>query len=62
MIKAGALICLTCCVEFIEVEVDFEVDGEIFRNIKVLRCPVCQDEQFTPQQQEDIEKRLEDQE
>jgi hypothetical protein len=61
-VKAGALICPTCCVEFIEVEVDFEVDGEIFHNIKVLRCPVCQDEQFTPQQQEQIEKQLRDQE
>jgi hypothetical protein len=57
-VKAGALICPTCCVELIETEADFEVDGEVLRNINVLRCPVCQEEQFSPQQQEVIEKRL----
>ena len=57
-VKAGALICPTCCVELIEAEADFEVDGEVLCNINVLRCPVCQEEQFSPQQQEAIEKRL----
>ena len=56
-LKAGALLCPVCCVEYIEVEVDFEVEGSILRNVKLLRCPVCQEEQFTPEQQEAIEKR-----
>jgi cytochrome c-type biogenesis protein CcmH/NrfF len=45
-------------VEFIEVEVDFEVDGAVLRNVKVLRCPICQEEQFTPEQQKAIAERL----
>ena len=57
-VKAGALLCPVCCVEYINFEVDFEVEGTIFRNIKVLRCPVCQDEQFTPEQQEVFEKQI----
>jgi len=57
-LKAGALLCPVCCVEYIEAEVDFEVDGEVLRNVKVVRCPVCQEEQFTQQQQDDIEARL----
>jgi hypothetical protein len=57
-LKAGALLCPVCCVEYIEVEVDFDVDGVILQNVKVLRCPVCQEEQFTQQQQEAIEQKL----
>ena len=57
-LKAGALLCPMCCVEFIEVEVDFDVDGVVLRNVKVLRCPICQEEQFTPKQQEALEERL----
>ena len=57
-VKAGALLCPICCIEYIEVEVDFDIGGEILRNVKVLRCPICQEEQFSPQQQEDIENRL----
>lgn len=58
VLKAGALLCPVCCVEFIEVEVDFDVDGVVLRNVKVFRCPVCQEEQFTPAQLEAIEERL----
>ncbi len=61
-INAGAIICPICCVELIEAEVDFEVDGVILHNVKVLRCPVCQEEQFTPQQQQAIEEQLRRQE
>ncbi len=57
-LKAGALLCPVCCVEYIEIEVDFDVDGTILNNIKLLKCPICQDEQFTPEQQKEIEKRL----
>jgi hypothetical protein len=57
-LKAGALLCPVCCVEYIEAEVDLEFNGEVLRNIKVLRCPVCQEEQFTQQQQDEIEARL----
>ncbi|MCW4009967.1 MAG: hypothetical protein NWF05_05040 [Candidatus Bathyarchaeota archaeon] len=57
-LKAGALLCPVCCVEYVEIEVDFELDGQILRDVKVLRCPICQDEQFTPQQQKAIEEQL----
>jgi hypothetical protein len=59
-IKAGALLCPVCCVPYIETEVDFEIDGIILHNIKVLQCPICQDEQFTPDQQQEIEKKLQE--
>jgi hypothetical protein len=58
ILKAGALLCPVCCVEFLEIEIDFEIDGVIVRDVKVLRCPVCQDEQFTPEQQKAIEEKL----
>ena len=58
VLKAGALICPTCCVEYIEVEFDFEFDGVILHDVKALKCPVCQEELFTPEQYEDIQKRL----
>ena len=56
--KAGALLCPVCCVEYIEVEVDFEVDNTILKNVKLLRCPACQEERFTPEQQADIEDQM----
>ncbi|MCW4017435.1 MAG: hypothetical protein NWF00_01925 [Candidatus Bathyarchaeota archaeon] len=61
-LKAGAIICPICCVELIEEEVDFEIDGAILHNVKLLRCPICQEEQFTPQQQQAIEEQLRRQE
>ncbi len=57
-VKAGALMCPVCCVEYVEVEVDFEYDGTILRNVKMLRCPSCEEELFTPEQQEAISERL----
>jgi hypothetical protein len=56
--KANALLCPTCCVEFEEVEFDFEVDGCILHNVKALRCPGCQQEAFSPEQQEAIRKQI----
>jgi hypothetical protein len=56
--KAEALLCPTCCVEYVEVEFDFEVDGTILSNVKALRCPACEEEVFTPQQVEEIMKRI----
>lgn len=56
--KAGALLCPTCCVEYVEVEFDFEVDDTILHNVKALRCPECDEEVFTPEQVEDIRKRI----
>jgi YgiT-type zinc finger domain-containing protein len=47
-----------CCVEFVEVEFDFEVDGVILQNVKALRCPTCEEEVFTPEQYEAIIKRI----
>ena len=56
--KAGALLCATCCVEYVEVKFDLEVDGVILHNVKALRCPGCEEEVFTPQQYEAIKKRI----
>jgi hypothetical protein len=58
VLKAGALLCPVCCVEFIEVEIDLEVEGALLQDVTALRCPVCQEEQFTPAQLEAIEERL----
>jgi hypothetical protein len=58
VMKAGALLCPTCCVEYVEVEFDFEVDGVMLHNVKALRCPECEEELFTPQQVEAIKKRI----
>jgi hypothetical protein len=59
-VKAGALLCPVCCVEYINLEVDFEVEGTFYKNIKLLKCPVCQDELFTPEQQEELEKQIQE--
>jgi hypothetical protein len=59
-IKAGALLCPVCCIAYIEMEADFEIDGTIIHNVKVLHCPICQDEQLAPQQQQEIEKKLQE--
>jgi autonomous glycyl radical cofactor GrcA len=56
--KASALLCPACCVEYVEVEFDFEVDGVILHNVKALRCPTCEEEVFTPEQYEAIRKRV----
>jgi hypothetical protein len=56
--KANAMLCPFCCVEYLEVEFDLEVDGEVLRDVKALRCPNCQDEQFAPQQIEEIHEAL----
>ena len=55
--KANALLCPTCCVEYVEVEFDLEVDGVVLHNVKALRCPACE-EVFTPEQYEAIRKRI----
>ncbi len=57
-LKAGALLCPVCCVECVEVEADFEFEGEVLRKIRVQRCPVCQEELFTPEQQEALLKHI----
>jgi len=55
--KAGALLCPTCCVEYVEVEFDFEVDGTVLPNVKALKCPQCEEEVFAPEHIEAIRKR-----
>jgi hypothetical protein len=55
--KANAILCSVCCVEYIEVEFDFELNGIVLHNVKALRCPTCREEVFTPEQVEDIRKR-----
>jgi hypothetical protein len=56
--KANALLCPTCCVEYVEVEFDFEIDGIILYDVKALRCPGCDEEVFSPEQHERIRKRI----
>ena len=58
--KASALLCPVCCVEYVTVEFDLEVDGVILHNVKALRCPACEEELFTPQQYEAIRKKIND--
>ena len=55
---AGALLCPICCVEYVEVMFDFEVGGIVLHDVAVLRCPICSEEVFSPQQQEAIRKKL----
>jgi YgiT-type zinc finger domain-containing protein len=45
-------------VEYVEVEFDFEVDGIVLNKVKALRCPACEEEVFTPQQIEEIMKKI----
>jgi len=45
-------------VEFVEVVFDFEVDGVVLHNVKALRCPACEEEVFTPEQQEVIREKI----
>ena len=56
--KAGALLCPVCCVEYVEVEFDLEIDGVVLHNVKALKCPGCEEELFTPEQQETIKKKV----
>jgi hypothetical protein len=55
--KAGALLCPNCFIEYIEVTFDCEVDGVVLHDVKALKCPRCQEEVFSPQQQEEVQKR-----
>jgi YgiT-type zinc finger domain-containing protein len=57
-LKANALLCPVCCVEYVEIEIDFEVEGVILRNVKALRCPACEEEAFTPEQFEAIKQKI----
>jgi len=56
--KANALLCPSCCVEYTEVEFDFEVDGIVLHKVKALRCPRCSEELFTPKQSDAITDRI----
>lgn len=56
--KAGALLCPSCCVEYVEVQFDCEIDGEVLHDVKALKCPRCEEEVFSPEQQEEIRKRI----
>jgi hypothetical protein len=55
--KAGALLCPNCFIEYIEVTFDCEVDGVVLHDVKALKCPRCQEEVFSPEQQEEIQRR-----
>ncbi|MFA5572456.1 MAG: YgiT-type zinc finger protein [Crenarchaeota archaeon] len=56
--KAGALLCPTCCVEYVAITFDFEIDNVVLKDVKALRCPSCNEEIFSPDQQEEIRKRI----
>ncbi len=57
-LKAGALLCPVCCVELQEAQVDIEWEGKVLHDIKVLRCPSCEEELFTPEQQSAVATRI----
>jgi YgiT-type zinc finger domain-containing protein len=50
--------CPKCEAEYVEVEVDFEYGDVILRKVKALRCPVCKEELFTPEQYSVIRARI----
>lgn len=50
--------CPRCLTEYVEVTVDFEYGDVILRNVKALRCPVCEEELFTPEQYGVIRERI----
>ena len=54
------MLCPSCCIEYVHVEFDLEIDGIILHNVKALKCPKCEEELFTPQQQEVIKKKIEE--
>ncbi len=56
--RAGALLCPVCCVEYVEVEFDCEVDGIVLPSVKAMRCPICGVEVFSPEQQQNVTDRL----
>jgi hypothetical protein len=56
-VKAGALLCPVCCVEYVGVAFDFEVNGVVLPDVAALRCPKCGEEVFSPQQQQEITKK-----
>ncbi len=58
-LKAGALLCPLCCVEFEQIQVDFEWQGRVLKDVKILRCPVCESETFTPEQLREVVRRCE---
>lgn len=56
--KAGALLCPVCCVEYVEVKFDCELDGVVLRDVEALQCPMCKQEVLTPQQQQEVTNKL----
>ncbi|MCW4029650.1 MAG: hypothetical protein NWE92_08395 [Candidatus Bathyarchaeota archaeon] len=58
-IKADALLCPSCCVEYVAVKFDLDIDGSILHDVDALKCPSCGEEMFTPQQLQTIQKRSE---
>jgi len=57
-VKCEVSKCPKCDVEYVEVEVDFEYGDVILRKVKALRCPVCKEELFTPEQYGVIRARI----
>jgi hypothetical protein len=58
--KAGALLCPFCCVEYEEVVFNLAIDREVLRNVKALKCPLCEEEVFSPEQIEAVLRELAD--
>ena len=50
--------CPKCDAGYVEVEVDFEYGDVILRKAKALRCPICKEELFTPEQYGAIRARI----
>lgn len=58
IIKANALLCPFCCVEYEEVVFSLAIDGAVLRDVKALRCPLCEEELFSPEQAEAVLREL----
>jgi hypothetical protein len=58
LIKAGSLLCPICCIPYIIAEIDLKIENRVLQNVKILRCPNCEDERFNIEQQQAIEKQI----
>jgi len=58
VIKAGTVLCPLCCIEYKEMIYNCEIDGFKINNVKVLHCPKCKNEVFTPEEKEKIMEKI----
>ena len=50
--------CPRCHVEYVKSRCDFEYEGLVLKGVECTRCPGCGVELFTPEQYEEVRRRL----